>query len=79
MTMRRTSNPDGSLVLDFGDVDCIWSVGPRLSSRLAKEVKRALVKTTIAIQNNTMMKRFQISRYDQMFPIHVRMDTAIAD
>jgi hypothetical protein len=38
-----------------------------------------LVKIAITIHSESVMKRFQMRLFDQMFPIHVRMDTAIAD
>jgi hypothetical protein len=38
-----------------------------------------LVKIAITIHSEAVMKRFQMSLFDQMFPIHVRMDTAIVD
>jgi anti-sigma B factor antagonist len=77
--MRRASDFGGHLVVNFGGVDYMSSVGLRALMRVSKEAKGASIKISVANLNSTMLEIFQISRFDKMFPVHDSVDAAISD
>jgi len=68
----------GPLVVDFGGVEYMSSVGLRALMRVSKEAKTKSVQLSVANLNETMLEIFQISRFDKILPVHASVDAALA-
>ena len=67
----------GPLVVDFGGVEYMSSVGLRALMRVSKEAKTKSVQLSVANLNETMLEIFQISRFDKILPVHASVDAAL--
>lgn len=76
--LHQSAETGGPLVVDFGDVEYMSSVGLRALMRVSKAAKAKSVTLAVANMNETMLEIFQISRFDKIFPVHVSVDAAVA-
>ena len=76
--LDQSAETGGPLVVDFGGIEYISSVGLRALMRVSKEAKTKSVTLAVANMNETMLEIFQISRFDKIFPVHESVDAAVA-
>jgi anti-anti-sigma factor len=68
----------GGVVLDFGAVDYISSVGLRVLMIAAKQMRSAEGRLSVAALRSVVAEIFGISRFDKVLVVHATLNEALA-
>jgi anti-anti-sigma factor len=66
------------LVLDFGGVDYISSVGLRVLMIAARQMHAAQARLSVAALQSVVAEIFSISRFDKVLVVHATLEDALA-
>ena len=77
-SVEEASRSGGSLIIDFGGVDYMTSVGLRALMMAVKEAESASVKILVTGLNETMQEIFHISGFEKLFDVHESLESALA-